>query len=177
MRTKQTQRSVTRTQITVARNVSPVCEPRSGCRRPRRVATQVGSRTGAPALGFGGFPMAFAIALSPTPIATFPVPAASNRTCGSPASGFPTNVTSRHTPQGLHLVVKLLPMHTSLTAGGNRLTPLSNPLHFRSMSEVRPLPSTGVTRLPRYYAPVRHLIQPSLALAGYRLEALAASTG
>ena len=89
---------------------------------------QVGSRTGAPALGFGGLPMAFAMALSPTPIATFPVPAASNRTCGFPASGFPTDVTSRHTPQGLHLVVKLLPMHTSFTAGGNRLTPLSRTL-------------------------------------------------
>ena len=42
---------------------------------------------------------------------------------------------------------------------------------FHYMSEVRPLPSTGITRLRRYYAPVRHPRPPSLALAGYRLGA------
>jgi hypothetical protein len=40
---------------------------------------------------------------------------------------------------------------------------------FHSASEVRPLPSTGVTRLPRYYGPVRRLRQPGLSLAGVRL--------
>ena len=36
--------------------------------------------------------------------------------------------------------------------------------------QLRPLPSTGVTRLPRYYEPVRHLVRPGLSLAGCRLE-------
>ena len=36
--------------------------------------------------------------------------------------------------------------------------------------ELRPLPSTGVTRLPRYYGPVRHPGRPGLSLAGVRLE-------
>jgi len=35
--------------------------------------------------------------------------------------------------------------------------------------ELRPLPSTGITRLLRYYEPLRHPIRPSLALAGCRL--------
>src|SRR6202171_5822144 len=35
--------------------------------------------------------------------------------------------------------------------------------------ELRSLPSTGVTRLPRYYEPLRHPGAPSLSLAGFRL--------
>ena len=52
----------------------------------------------------------------------------------------------------------------------NRLAPLS--LSFSSaggLLELRPLPSTGVTRLPRYYEPVRHPRRPGLSLAGVRL--------
>jgi hypothetical protein len=36
--------------------------------------------------------------------------------------------------------------------------------------EPRPLPSTGVTRLPQYYGPLRHPVPPSLALAGVWLD-------
>ena len=35
--------------------------------------------------------------------------------------------------------------------------------------ELRSLPSTGVTRLPRYYEPLRHPRAPGLSLAGVRL--------
>jgi hypothetical protein len=35
--------------------------------------------------------------------------------------------------------------------------------------EVRPLSSTGITRLPRYYEPLRHPRPPGLSLAGVRL--------
>src|ERR1700726_1475989 len=35
--------------------------------------------------------------------------------------------------------------------------------------ELRPLPSPGVTRLQRYYGPLRHPSAPSLSLAGVRL--------
>jgi len=35
--------------------------------------------------------------------------------------------------------------------------------------ELRPLPSTGITRLPRYYAPLRHPRPPGLSLTGRRL--------
>src|SRR5260370_39033496 len=34
--------------------------------------------------------------------------------------------------------------------------------------EPRPLPSTGVTRLQRYYEPLRHPIAPSLTVTGLR---------
>ena len=36
--------------------------------------------------------------------------------------------------------------------------------------ELRPLPSTGVTRCQRYYGPLRHPRQPGLSLAGIRLR-------
>ena len=36
--------------------------------------------------------------------------------------------------------------------------------------ELRPLPSTGITRLLRYYEPVRHPDRPGLSLAGSRLK-------
>ena len=35
--------------------------------------------------------------------------------------------------------------------------------------ELRPLPSTGITRLPRYYEPLRHPKAPGLSLTGVRL--------
>src|SRR6516165_6282900 len=35
--------------------------------------------------------------------------------------------------------------------------------------EPRPLPSPGITRLPRYYEPLRHPSAPGLSLAGVRL--------
>src|SRR6516162_2834917 len=35
--------------------------------------------------------------------------------------------------------------------------------------ELRPLPSPGITRLHRYYGPLRHPIAPGLSLAGVRL--------
>jgi hypothetical protein len=35
--------------------------------------------------------------------------------------------------------------------------------------ELRPLPSAGVTRLQRYYEPLRHPIAPSLTVTGLRL--------
>ena len=35
--------------------------------------------------------------------------------------------------------------------------------------ELRPLPSTGITRLQRYYEPLRHPRAPGLSLAGFRL--------
>src|SRR5271166_6445590 len=35
--------------------------------------------------------------------------------------------------------------------------------------ELRSLPSTGITRLPRYYEPLRHPSAPSLSLTGVRL--------
>ena len=35
--------------------------------------------------------------------------------------------------------------------------------------ELRPLPSTGVTRFPRYYEPLRHPRAPGLSLTGVRL--------
>jgi hypothetical protein len=37
--------------------------------------------------------------------------------------------------------------------------------------ELRPLPSTGVTQLQRYYEPLRHPKAPGLSLAGFQLVA------
>ncbi len=51
----------------------------------RTVLIRVGSRTGAPTLGSGGCSAAFAAALNPAAIVTFPAPATSNVACGFPA--------------------------------------------------------------------------------------------
>src|SRR5882724_5294435 len=43
--------------------------------------------------------------------------------------------------------------------------------------ELRSLPSTGVTRLPRYYEPLRHPRAPSLSLTGFRWSSLTTPWG
>jgi hypothetical protein len=43
--------------------------------------------------------------------------------------------------------------------------------------ELRPLPSTGITRLPRYYKPLRHPTAPGLSLTGVRLIIADHATG
>src|SRR5205823_6680357 len=48
--------------------------------------------------------------------------------------------------------------------------PISRPLAACCVClEPRPLPSTGITRLQRYYEPLRHPSAPGLSLAGIRL--------
>src|SRR6202007_2831429 len=48
--------------------------------------------------------------------------------------------------------------------------PISGPSPLACVRlELRPLPSTGITQLRRYYAPIRHPIAPDLSLAGLRL--------
>jgi hypothetical protein len=51
---------------------------------------------------------------------------------------------------------------------GSRQSPGSRALSDVGL-ELRPLPSTGVHRLPRYCGPVRHPARPGLSLAGVRL--------
>jgi len=43
---------------------------------------------------------------------------------------------------------------------------------FSTRPEPRPLPSTGITRLPQYYGPLRHPIAPPLTVTGLRLIAM-----
>ena len=53
--------------------------------------------------------------------------------------------------------------------GADRLSPVSGLLPCDIPRKVRPLPSTGITRLPRYYEPLRLPTQPSRSLAGFWL--------
>jgi hypothetical protein len=85
----------------------------------------------------------------------------SNRTCRFPASGSRTrhHAVSRVTPSAVseHFSELLgCPISRSLTASCVGL-------------ELRPLPSPGITRLPRYYEPLRHPSAPGLSLTGVRL--------
>ena len=57
----------------------------------------------------------------------------------------------------------------SVELRGSRQSPGSRAPWYAGL-ELRPLPSTGVTRLPRYYEPVRHPARPGLSLAGVRSE-------
>jgi len=84
----------------------------------------------------------------------------SNRTCGSPASGSRTGITLAHaTPSAV-------PEHF---AKFNRLPNLRVLTASGVGPELRPLSSTGVTRLPRYYRPLRHPKAPDPSLTGDRL--------
>jgi hypothetical protein len=97
----------------------------------------------------------------------------SNRTGGFPASGSPTGFAKQHTKR--HDTAPSLPSldpsagSESLVGGYRQHGHSPDSSRFQTAPEVRPLPSTGVTRLPRYYEPVRHPTQPGLSLAGVRL--------
>src|SRR5262249_11960528 len=85
----------------------------------------------------------------------------SNRTCGFPASGSPTGFTDRPTgtPDSAPFVGLYSSFRDRPTVGLGLLDLAVNPPavgRFHSAPEVRPLPSTAVPRLPRYYEPVRH---------------------
>ena len=93
-------------------------------------------------------------------------PRSSNRTCGSPASGSRTRQHARacdalhgarHFPEFIGLPQSPCPCRCP-----RRLEP-------------GPLPSTGITRLRRYYEPLRRPAAPGLSLAGRRLAATLAA--
>jgi hypothetical protein len=56
---------------------------------------------------------------------------------------------------------------------GSRQSPV--PYHVLRCLQLGALPSTGITRLRRYYGPIRHPARPGLSLAGFRLAARAAT--
>ena len=61
-------------------------------------------------------------------------------------------------------------LHNAWACSGGRLSPMARPLVVSCVDlELRPLRSTGVTRLQHYYEPLRHLPQPGLSLTGVRL--------
>ena len=93
------------------------------------------------------------------------LPRSSNRTCGFAASGFPTGLARcpRHErfvrgamPRTHCLRNRVqLPRETPDILQACRLAPVPCRRLLRKHPEVRPLPSTGVTRLLRYYEPLR----------------------
>ncbi len=98
----------------------------------------------------------------------------SNRTCGTTASGFRT----RHHAFAHGKLRVSNPFALACSAarsfwifsGGCRLMPLSWSL-APSCARLEPwlLPSAGITRLQRYYGPIRHPTRASLSLTGFRL--------
>ena len=126
--------------------------------------------------GRGGFRFSVAMAilsncrLSPTYHDSVSHLRSSNRTCGFPASGFPTDFTLKLTTAGTYywiprvdtlcllrlrlkveLLLKIPDVLWCLQA--LRQSPLL--LSFRSISEARGLPSITFPRLLRYYSPLR----------------------
>jgi len=103
------------------------------------------------------------------------LPRSSNRTCGFPASGFPTGFTASPR-QGSIRAMAISPFRLRVAAqlarkdpglswcfAGCRQSPTVT--FFTSTPEVRALPSTGVTRLHRHYGPVRPPHRPATKLA------------
>jgi hypothetical protein len=106
-----------------------------------------------PALSFAG--------ASRAPPCSVSTSRSSNRTCPIKASGSPTGFTDRPTvaPDSAPFVGPYSSFRDRPTVGLGLLDLAVNPLavgRFHSAPEVRSLPSTGITRLPRYYEPVRH---------------------
>ncbi len=131
-------------------------------------------------------PAAFAVCRCRSPIRdSVSSSRSSNRTCGFPASGSPTDVVPKHTRTGdlrggrdapvahpLRLDTKPIPRSPDDSLELGRLSPISTPLTTsRGVSEVRPLPSAGITRRHQSYEPVRHPRRPGLSVAGHRLVA------
>jgi hypothetical protein len=81
-------------------------------------------------------------------------PRSSNRTCGFPASGSPTGFTMKHTDQPFASPYSSLGSFRSTTvfSGG---APITGPRFLHEHPKVRALSSTGITRLQRYYDPLR----------------------
>ena len=100
------------------------------------------------------------------------IPRSSNRTCGFAASGSPTGFARRHTdrlsPSFAARTVASEAAESLTEVVGNMAT-LQTLGPFHNAPEVRPLPSPGITRLRRYYEPVRLPRRPGLSLAGVRL--------
>ena len=85
-----------------------------------------------------------------------------NRTCGFPASG------SRTRPHAVFRVRR----HRRASEHHAELIGFPISMSFATSCvclELRPLPSAGVTRFPRYYEPLRHPRAPGLSLTGVRL--------
>ena len=131
-------------------------------------------------------PAAFAVCRCRSPIHdSVSSSRSSNRTCGFPASGSPTDVVPKHTRTGdsrggrdtpvahpLRLGTKPVPRSPDDSFELGRLSPISTPLTAsRGVSEVRPLPSAGITRRHQSYEPVRHPRRPGLSVTGRRLVA------
>ena len=131
----------------------------------------VESRTGAVALGFRwSLASLSSRRLSPAYHDSVSHPRSSNRTCGSPASGFPTGFTLRHTSNDNF---QLMPATTTCAEFRLRLEvklslespnffgvcrPMANHLILfpsKSVPEARALSSTGITRPQRSYGPLR----------------------
>ena len=130
--------------------------------RAFRVKSGVESRTGAVALASRWLLTKLSRRrLSPVWLGPVSCSRSSNRTGRFPASGS----RKRHT------MVRVTPSATSEHNSG-WLDSSSIPMSFVASCvrlQLRPLPSTGVTRLHRYYEPLRHPTRPDLSLASCRL--------
>ena len=106
----------------------------------------VGSRTGAPLLGSGGCSNAFAVALRPAAIITFPAPAASNVACEFLALRSPV----RFVPMvyGTYAIEVIFRSHAHLVAGEQPQLPRSHcALHWSHPSAGVSGPASSVAAL------------------------------
>jgi len=105
--------------------------------------------------------------------ASVSTPRSSNRTCGFAASGSRRRLTQ--SPRPLHVT----PSATSENNLGVIRLIANLPFVVASCVrlQLRPLPSAGVTRLHRYYEPLRHPSQPGRSLTSCQLIHTAITAG
>src|SRR6266699_1120813 len=100
-------------------------------------------------------------------------PRSSNRTCGFAASGSRRRLTQ--SPRPLHVTLSAT---SENNVGVVRLSPISLSVVAPCVRlQLRPLPSPGVTRLHRYYEPLRHPSRPGLSLTSCQLIHTAITAG
>jgi len=83
-----------------------------------------------------------------------------------PGWSFATRIAVRVLPSLPPVAPSAAPAHSRSFQGCPNLPCFAT---FSASLELRPLSSTGITRLPRYYEPFRHPIAPFLTVTGLRL--------
>ena len=148
-------------------------------------ATRVESRTGALTVGSGGYSVTFASGLSPAPLSRFQSPLSEPDVRFSRISALQWDHASRTqvparivddsmvVPYSIHALPAARPMDALTRRLLHVMPPVSGPLPGQAFAtpgtlppsvtapHLRPLPSTGITRLLQYYEPLRHPAGPA----------------
>ena len=125
------------------------------CQRASLCWTHVGSRTGAPTVGSGGKSNHFRVGPQSAPIISFQPPPPQTQHAVFPHYAFLPASRQGLCAYSAFAFTYILRLRSCSSIGAFLISPLP-PMSSKSLQTAGPLPSTGVTRLHRYYQPLRH---------------------